>query len=109
MGIYQLKMPHCTYAGLGSVKNLEQIVKKEGTTSALVFTDKGIKACGLLTPVTEILEKNDIDYHVFDDLKAEFKEAKSSKEIQTTIKKFCAEFPEDMVSLFIAKAGGLNV
>lgn len=57
MGIYQLKMPHCTYAGLGSVKNLEQIVKKEGTTSALVFTDKGIKACGLLTPVTEILEK----------------------------------------------------
>ena len=41
--------------------------------------------------------------------KAEFKEAKSSKEIQTTIKKFCAEFPEDMVSLFIAKAGGLNV
>lgn len=71
MGIYQLKMPHCTYAGLGSVKNLEQIVKKEGTTSALVFTDKGIKACGLLTPVTEILEKNDIDYHVFDDLKAE--------------------------------------
>ena len=38
-----------------------------------------------------------------------FKEAKSSKGIQTTIKKFCAEFPEDMVSLFIAKAGGLNV
>lgn len=45
----------------------------------------------------------------FDDLKATFKEAKSSKEIQTTIKEFCAEFPEDMVSLFIAKAGGLNV
>ena len=60
MGIYQLKMPHCTYAGLGSVRNLEQIVKKEGTKSVLVFTDKGIKACGLLTPVTEIFRKKAI-------------------------------------------------
>lgn len=71
MDTYQMKVPHCTYAGWGSVKNLEQIMKKEDTTSALVFTDKGIKACGLLNPVTEILEKNNIGYHVFDDLKAE--------------------------------------
>ncbi len=71
MDTYQMKVPHCTYAGCGSIKNLEQVMKKEDVTSALVFTDKGIKACGLLNPVTEILEKNNIGYHVFDDLKAE--------------------------------------
>lgn len=71
MDTYQMKVPHCTYAGCGSIKNLEQIMKKEDTTSALVFTDKGIEACGLLNLVTEILEKNNIGYQVFDDLKAE--------------------------------------
>ena len=45
----------------------------------------------------------------YDDLKAAFKEAKSSQEIRKTIGKFCDEFPDDMVSLFIAKAGGLSV
>ena len=45
----------------------------------------------------------------FDDLKAAFKEARSSKEIRETIEMFCDEFPNDMVSSFIAKAGGLSV
>ena len=45
----------------------------------------------------------------YDDLKTAFKEARSSKEIKETIEMFCNEFPDDMVSLFIAKAGGLNV
>ena len=45
----------------------------------------------------------------YDDLKTAFKEARSSKEIKETIEMFCDEFPDDMVSLFIAKAGGLNV
>ena len=44
-----------------------------------------------------------------DDLKTAFKEARSSKEIRETIKMFCDEFPHDMLSLFIAKVGGLNV
>ncbi len=45
----------------------------------------------------------------YDDLKTAFKEARSSKEIKETIEMFCDEFPDDMVSLFIAKAGGLSV
>ena len=45
----------------------------------------------------------------YDDLKTAFKEARSSKEIRETIGMFCDEFPNDMVSLFIAKAGGLSV
>ena len=44
-----------------------------------------------------------------DDLKTAFKEARSSKEIRETIEMFCDEFPNDMVSSFIAKAGGLSV
>lgn len=44
----------------------------------------------------------------FEDLKVAFKDAKNSKEIQETIKKFCDEFPDDMVSLFITKEGGLD-
>lgn len=45
----------------------------------------------------------------YDDLKTAFKEARSSKEIRETIEMFCDEFPNDMVSSFIAKAGGLSV
>lgn len=76
---------------------------------AIVFAAKDILSEKLLWKMVQYSFEQYLPDSDFDDLKAEFKEAKSSKEIQTTIKKFCAEFPEDMVSLFIAKAGGLNV
>ncbi len=44
-----------------------------------------------------------------DDLKTAFQNAKSSKEIQDTIRAFCDKFPDNMASLFITKAGALNV
>lgn len=76
---------------------------------AIVFAAKDILSEKLLWKMVQYSFEQYLPDSDFDDLKAAFKEAKSSKEIQTTIKKFCAEFPEDMVSLFIAKAGGLNV
>lgn len=76
---------------------------------AIVFAAKDILSEKLLWKMVQYSFEQYLPDSDFDDLKAAFKEAKSSKEIQTTIKEFCAEFPEDMVSLFIAKAGGLNV
>lgn len=76
---------------------------------AIVFAAKDILSEKLLWKMAQYsFEQYDLDSD-FDDLKVAFKEAKSSKEIQETIKKFCDEFPNDMVSLFITKAGGLNV
>lgn len=76
---------------------------------AIVFAAKDILSEKLLWKMAQYsFEQYDLGSD-FEDLKVAFKDAKSSKEIQEIIKKFCDEFPDDMVSLFIAKAGGLNV
>jgi len=76
---------------------------------AIVFAAKDILSEKLLWKMVQYsFEQYNLDSD-FDDLKVAFKEAKRLKGIQETIKKFCDEFPDDMVSLFITKAGGLNV
>ena len=75
---------------------------------AIVFAAKDILSEKLLWKMAQYsFEQYDLGSDD-EDLKVAFKDAKSSKEIQETIKKFCDEFPDDMVSLFITKEGGLN-
>lgn len=75
---------------------------------AIVFAAKDILSEKLLWKMAQYsFEQYDLGSDV-EDLKVAFKDAKSSKEIQETIKKFCDEFPDDMVSLFITKEGGLD-
>ena len=75
---------------------------------AIVFATKDILSEKLLWKMAQYsFEQYDLGSG-FEDLKLAFKDAKSSKEIQETIKKFCDEFPDDMVSLFITKEGGLD-
>lgn len=75
---------------------------------AIVFAAKDILSEKLLWKMAQYsFEQYDLGSD-FEDLKVAFKDAKSSKEIQETIKKFCDEFPDDMVSLFITKEGGLD-
>ena len=76
---------------------------------AIAFVAKDILSEKLLWKMTShSFNAYDLDED-YDDLKTAFKEARSSKEIRETIEMFCDEFPDDMVSLFIAKAGGLSV
>ena len=71
MAVYQVKIPAFTFAGEGSIEKVKDIVEKEQAKTALVFTDQGIKNAGILTCLTEGLDKLGIVYHVTDDLKAE--------------------------------------
>lgn len=76
---------------------------------AIAFVAKDILSEKLLWKMTSYsFNAYDLEED-YDDLKTAFKEARSSKEIRETIEMFCDEFPNDMVSLFIAKAGGLSV
>lgn len=76
---------------------------------AIAFIAKDILSEKLLWKMTShSFNAYDLDED-YDDLKTAFKEARSSKEIRETIEMFCDEFPNDMVSSFIAKAGGLSV
>ncbi len=76
---------------------------------AIAFVAKDILSEKLLWKMTShSFNAYDLDED-YDDLKTAFKEARSSKEIRETIEMFCDEFPNDMVSSFIAKAGGLIV
>lgn len=76
---------------------------------AVAFVAKDILSEKLLWKMTShSFNAYDLDED-YDDLKTAFKEARSSKEIRETIEMFCDEFPNDMVSSFIAKAGGLSV
>ena len=76
---------------------------------AIAFVAKDILSEKLLWKMTShSFNAYDLDED-YDDLKTAFKEARSSKEIRETIEMFCDEFPNDRVSSFIAKAGGLSV
>ncbi len=71
MAIFQAKIPSCTYAGVGSIEKIKEIVTKEGAKSILVFTDKGVRSTGLLDLVTTELDAIGAKYTIFDNLKPE--------------------------------------
>lgn len=68
---YQIKIPSCVFAGTGSIKELEVILKKEETKKVLIFTDKGVIGAGLLKNLQEVLESVGVQYEIFEDLKPE--------------------------------------
>lgn len=68
---YQIKIPSCIFGGEGSIENVKAVIEKENAKKVIVFTDKGIRATGLLDLLTDILEENKTEYQVFDDLACE--------------------------------------
>lgn len=76
---------------------------------AIVFAAEDIVSEKLLWKMTQYaFEQYELGSE-FNGLKVAFKDAKSPTEIKETIKKFCDEFPNNMVSLFITKVGVLDV
>ena len=68
---YQIKIPSCVYAGVGSIEEIGTILKQESSKKALVFTDKGVAGAGLLDKLTAVLERTGVEYKVFDGLNPE--------------------------------------
>lgn len=68
---YQIKIPSCVYSGVGSVEDVQTILKQESAKKALVFTDKKVAGAGLLDKLLAVLERCSVVYMVFDELKPE--------------------------------------
>ena len=71
MDVCQAKMPSCVYAGEGCIAKVKDILEKENAKKVLVFTDRGIRATGMLELLTGELEAAHVSFKIFDDLKAE--------------------------------------
>jgi alcohol dehydrogenase class IV len=46
---YNLKMPHAVFGGENAMDNVTTILKNHNVKRVAMFTDKGIRACGLFT------------------------------------------------------------
>ncbi len=67
--ISPLKMPTCAYLGQGSVKNVPEIIRREDAEKVVVFTDKGVRQCGVCDGLFAALEG--LSYEVLDDIPPE--------------------------------------
>lgn len=68
---YQIKIPSYISGGEGCINNVPDIISKEHASRIMVFTDKGIRATGLLDVLTGILNGTTAEYRIFDDLTPE--------------------------------------
>lgn len=68
---YQIKIPSYISGGEGCIHNVPDIISKEHASRIMVFTDKGIRATGLLDVLTGILDGTTAEYRIFDDLTPE--------------------------------------
>lgn len=66
-----LKNPSSVYSGSGSIEALGDIVKRDDVKRVLLFTDKGVRSCGLCDGAIEVLKKNNVEIDIFDGIVAE--------------------------------------
>lgn len=66
--IQTMTAPNKIMIGLGATGQVGTEVKRLGGKRALIVTDKGVLAAGLVKPVTDALEANDIAYVIYDDV-----------------------------------------
>lgn len=65
--IINFPMPE-VYSGPGKIRELPGIVRKFGIKKAQIVTDKGLMGIGLLNGLFEALEKEGVEYSVFDEV-----------------------------------------
>lgn len=68
---YNLKMPRAVFGGENAMDNITAILKSGNVRHVAMFTDKGIRACGLFSLPEEAVKAAGVDYYVLDDLPAE--------------------------------------
>jgi alcohol dehydrogenase class IV len=68
---YFLKIPNCVYSGIGSLKNIEKILKKENIKKLTIFTDGGIKNNYFFKEIINEIEKSKLPFNILDNLATE--------------------------------------
>lgn len=71
LATYSLKMPRAVYGGENALDNLAAILGAAGAKRAVLFTDRGIRAAGLLPLVQDAVEAAGVDCEVLDDIPPE--------------------------------------
>ncbi len=69
MSAFKYYSPKCTLFGYGCLSSLGEEILSNGYKRALVVTDKSLIQLGIAGKVTDVLEKNNIPYHIFDGVK----------------------------------------
>lgn len=92
----QLTIPAVTYAGIGSIEKITDIMKREQTSSILIFTDKGVRSAGLTKRIEEICAA--VKTTVIDDL--------SSEPSYQDVERVIAEVRVAHIDLIIGVGGG---
>ena len=95
---YQIKIPSCVFGGEGCIARIKDIIEKENAKKAIIFTDQGVCAAGLLEILTDLLEHAKTLYQVFDALASE----PSYQDVENTMK----EVKDYSGDLIIAIGGG---
>ena len=62
-------MPTVSHMGKGAIENLLNEVQERGLKKALIVTDNILVSIGLVKKVTEVLEKGNIEFVIFDKTK----------------------------------------
>lgn len=73
LNIYKTKsfqMPTKTITGVGALSELPDLLEEEGVRKPLIVTDEGIVEAGLLQEITRVLDKAEIDYEIYSEVKA---------------------------------------
>ena len=87
-----------SYFGRGSREELSNEIKTRGFKKVLVVTDKTLVDCGVASKVTDVLDKADIEYVVYSDVKPN----PTVKNVQDGVK-VCKENAADVI---VAVGGG---
>lgn len=96
--LYSLKMPKEVFGGINALSQIETITRD--IRKAVVFTDKGVQAAGLLDKPLELLGRSGTEIVVFNDLPAE----PTCDQAQAVIDRFKKEKAD-----FIVAVGGGSV
>ena len=65
--VYGYFIPSVTLIGIGAAKEIPAKIKALGGTKPLIVTDKGITGAGITKQITDLLDKAEMKYVVFDE------------------------------------------
>lgn len=71
MKSYSLSVPSSVYGGLGSLDNIEAVLKKEKVSNAVIFTDKGVRGTDGFKSIENRMLNSGVNFTILDNLATE--------------------------------------
>lgn len=90
-----------SYIGAGAISNISSEVNIRGYKKALVVTDKDLIKFNVASKVTDLLKKNNLDFEIFDNVKA--------NPTISVVKSGIAKFKEVGADYLVAIGGGSSI